>query len=268
MTAHVVGIVSRAQWEAVAPRSTAPFEAPIEGGTTHWEGPGMWGSLWELAHASCFEKVRGIQRYHMNHEYVDIAYNYIVCPHGYVFEGRGLLNRSGANGTGHTNRRRHAICQLRGVGDPFPTAMKNATEWTYAHISARSKNCHRDIVATQCPGDDGCAHTRTFVLGTGPLPPAPTSPLDWAAIRKYMIARARAEVAAGPLLRIGSTGSEVVWWQHALNLTTNARLAADGQFGELTDDATRDWQRFWKLDVDGIVGPQSRRTMVFNLAQL
>jgi hypothetical protein len=58
-----------------------------------------------------------------------------------------------------------------------------------------------------------------------------------------------------PTLRVGSTDSEhVKQWQTIIGVT------ADGSFGTITENATKDWQRKHKLAADGVVGPVSWAT--------
>jgi hypothetical protein len=64
------------------------------------------------------------------------------------------------------------------------------------------------------------------------------------------------------LLRRGDSGAAVATWQWRLVQALHRDLAVDEQFGPVTDDATRDFQRAQGLAVDGIVGPKSRAAMV------
>jgi peptidoglycan hydrolase-like protein with peptidoglycan-binding domain len=52
-----------------------------------------------------------------------------------------------------------------------------------------------------------------------------------------------------PVLRQGSTGSDVADWQHIIGVT------ADGKFGPGTKAATQAWQKAHGLSADGVVGP-------------
>src|SRR5690606_22187142 len=124
--------------------------------TGHWEGPG----LPDFPHASCASYVRGIQNYHMDkQEWADIAYTAVVCPHGYVFEGRWIGNRTGANGTNAGNSKAYAVCFLGGVGDEFTPLADRAMHDVMIHLRRHGRagggvNGHRDWKATQCPGDE------------------------------------------------------------------------------------------------------------------
>ena len=55
----------------------------------------------------------------------------------------------------------------------------------------------------------------------------------------------------GRPLQTGSRGTHVIIWQRALG------VGADGHFGSQTAQATREWQRANRLEVDGIVGINS-----------
>ena len=56
-------------------------------------------------------------------------------------------------------------------------------------------------------------------------------------------------------LRLGSTGKRVVALQRTLG------VAADGDFGPLTEDALKRWQAAAGLDADGVVGPKTRAAL-------
>ena len=57
----------------------------------------------------------------------------------------------------------------------------------------------------------------------------------------------------------GSKGSDVKATQTFLNWCINAKLAVDGNCGNLTDKAIRKYQTQYKLKVDGIFGPASKK---------
>lgn len=65
------------------------------------------------------------------------------------------------------------------------------------------------------------------------------------------------EKKSPPLLMRGSKGSAVKTWQRTLN-KLGYDLVVDGDFGPLTEKATKDFQRKQGIDVDGIVGPITR----------
>jgi hypothetical protein len=112
-----------------------------------------------FAHSKCADKVRVIQRFHIvTRGWADIAYNAVVCPHGSVFEGRGLHTTSAANGDTVPNDTHYAVCYLGGENDPFTDAGKqgfhDAVQWLRTEGDAGPEvNGHRDHKSTACPGD-------------------------------------------------------------------------------------------------------------------
>ena len=130
----------------------------------------------------CVEHVRGIQRYHMDaRKWADIAYSFVVCPHGTVFEGRGWGVRTAANGTIAGNASFHAACYLGGVGDPFTGAARLAIVQLVAESrrrwpAGRLVRPHSSFKPTACPGDDIRAWIATDPFDTPPPPPPPPAP--------------------------------------------------------------------------------------------
>lgn len=121
----------------------------------HWEGPAIGSPPPDR----CDDLVRGIQNYHMNvRKWEDIAYSFMVCPHGMVFQGRGWGSRSAANGTEYGNTHFHAVCYLGGIGDPFTQVAKNAmceliNEGRRKYPSAFAIRPHSTFKSTDCPGN-------------------------------------------------------------------------------------------------------------------
>lgn len=153
-------LVTREQWGARAPKSRAKFY-PTQPTTGHWNGPTLFvKGKPEWGHEFCSSLVRGIQNFHMdNRDWADIAYNWLDCPHGYIFEGRGLLYQNGANGTNTANKTSPACCYLGGEGNEFTTEAKVAfhelTNYVANNSSAKQGAIgHRDHKSTQCPGDE------------------------------------------------------------------------------------------------------------------
>lgn len=66
---------------------------------------------------------------------------------------------------------------------------------------------------------------------------------------------------ARPLVRLGSRGDHVRTLQTALNTLGGFQLATDGIFGRMTQAAVLTWQEIKGLKVDGLVGPETWRTL-------
>lgn len=89
----------------------------------------------------------------------DIAYNFLACPHGYVFEGRGLNRRSAANGDYASNTSWYAVQCMWGsrsgsVTEQLFVAGRDAID--YCRSAGRAGillRGHRDFKGTDCPGD-------------------------------------------------------------------------------------------------------------------
>ena len=62
--------------------------------------------------------------------------------------------------------------------------------------------------------------------------------------------------------------AEIRFVQHALNRVITAGLVEDGLTGTATDDAIREFQRRFGLDVDGVVGTETMSTLRRELAKL
>lgn len=147
--------VSREQWGATA-RGATVLTHPIGstlGVTLHWEGPHMGA----FEHSECAGHLRSIQRFHKETRgWADIAYNFVVCPHGFVFEGRGPLVKSAANGDTQPNDDWYAVCYLGGVDDGFTDEGKagfvSAVQGLRRAGAGQRVNGHRDHKSTSCPG--------------------------------------------------------------------------------------------------------------------
>jgi len=64
----------------------------------------------------------------------------------------------------------------------------------------------------------------------------------------------------------GDSGDQVKLWQAWLDRISAGSLAVDGDFGPDTERRTKQFQAFFGLDVDGVVGPQTR-AVAASLAQ-
>jgi len=234
-------IVSRAQWGArPATHPLTPWPSGQPTGTDeHWEGAGGHAD-----HSQCAAEVRSIQAFHFAKGYWDIAYNWLVCQHGVIFEGRPAhLYESAAQKQGNSTH--IATCYIGGPLTPFTEAAKRAM----AYLNRGHVQGHRDEVQTSCPGDvieawihAGCP--TTGAPSSSPVPPEPPLPLPSSGIHH-------------PTLAQGSVGPAVMELQQKLNGVSGAGLTTDGNFGPRTKAAVESFQSFFHLGVDGIAGPQT-----------
>lgn len=72
----------------------------------------------------------------------------------------------------------------------------------------------------------------------------------------YIDAEEEAMTNDHPTLKIGATGERVTYLQTLLG-DVGEPIGADGVFGAITEMAVRDFQKLYKLSVDGVVGPKT-----------
>jgi hypothetical protein len=172
MGALPVNYVSRSGWGAKAPlsRPTVLLASRVDTIVYHYTAA---NADEQAEHRNCAQRVRGVQTFHQNvRGWNDIAYNYLVCKHGYIYEGRGIENKSAATGVhnGHTL----AVCFL---GDDTldrddvtiagRQALVEISRWIRQRRPAISKYAgHRDFMSTSCPGNElyTYIHSKTFAL--------------------------------------------------------------------------------------------------------
>lgn len=149
-----MNLVTRAAWGAVpASPALVPISGPIKGVAIH-----HGASPTPSDHGQCAGIVRSYQHLHMvTNGWSDIAYNHLVCPHGFVFVGRGFGKRSAAQGTNDGNDSYHAVCYI-GTGNNVPAVALTAfREIIHAYQTRYPQGMevrpHSDFHSTSCPGD-------------------------------------------------------------------------------------------------------------------
>jgi hypothetical protein len=164
-----VKLVTRRAWGAKEPRGFTQLSArAIDTLVFHYSAA---DSDEQSDHANCPGRVRGVQAFHMGPQrgWSDIAYNFLVCKHGYVFEGRGWGIRSAA--TGNANDHTLAVCFLgddtKGRDDVTNAGRQGLVDIAHSFVvkygQTRMKG-HRDFMSTACPGDEiyGFVTSRRF----------------------------------------------------------------------------------------------------------
>ncbi|XP_035691299.1 peptidoglycan-recognition protein SC2-like [Branchiostoma floridae] len=173
-----LSMVSRAGWGAVPPRATTPLSHPtqkvvIHHSDSYWTYLFNWGGYSDQN--EYMDRVREIQQDHMDKNYDDIGYNFLIDGYGNVYVGRGWDNKGA-----HT-----ACCNSIAIGinfigyfvDDLPTsaaleAGKNLIACGVAMGKIRSGydlNCHSDLGAangdTECPGAALCGYAKGHFPG-------------------------------------------------------------------------------------------------------
>ncbi|MEO5877568.1 MAG: peptidoglycan recognition family protein [Streptosporangiaceae bacterium] len=151
-------LVRRSQWGARAPRVQPSFLASTRGVKVHYTGDNMDPRLKD-DHDRCAPRVRSIQDGHMDgNGWNDIGYSFVVCPHGYVYEARGLHHLPAANGPGLNSGHYAVLGMVGNKGLTVPTdAMLNGIRDAIDHVRAQGDagkeiKGHRDGYSTDCPG--------------------------------------------------------------------------------------------------------------------
>lgn len=149
--------VTRKEWGARRPTSPGTRYARDEvlGIVVHHDA----GST-PRNHQGCYGRVRAIQAQHLadtDENYRDIAYSFVVCPHGAVFRARGYRDRTGANGTAQANRRYLAVCVIGTNPAATPEVRAAITRLRFGVLRryprAIAIQPHSRFQATACPGD-------------------------------------------------------------------------------------------------------------------
>lgn len=236
----------------------------------------------ELGRDDCAHWVKEIQNYHMDTKgWSDIAYNFLVCKHGDIFEGRGW-DVIGAHNPDH-NTIGIGVCFL-GDDDPdvsdAPEAARAAIRWLADEADRRSgrkltRLGHRDTRSTSCPGNELHAWVHAgmpLVVAPAPEPatepapipnqpapvqpapapqPAPSTEPDWTG----------ALIMNLPTLKKGASGLHVRILQGLL-LAAAHDIKVDGSFGPNTDAHVKAFQAHRNLTSDGVVGPKTWRALL------
>ncbi|WP_371572610.1 N-acetylmuramoyl-L-alanine amidase [Streptomyces sp. NBC_01314] len=188
----MVYIVPRSAWGA------KPAKQPEEGSWAPWNGGvvihhhGSGDGYPKANHQDCYNQVLGIQDQAMNVSwfeeeilgkdvYDDIPYNFLVCQHGWVFEGRGLGVRSAANGReiAGSNQNYFAVMGMIELDDAPSQAMLTSIKELIAQLrqektwpAGKLIKGHRELLSSkECPG-------QLFPYVTnGSLEPSPPAPV-------------------------------------------------------------------------------------------
>ncbi|MEV4557211.1 peptidoglycan-binding domain-containing protein [Kitasatospora sp. NPDC049285] len=250
-------LITRDQWGARPPKAQFTQISGTQGVKIHYEGTAVPSTLADPdQHGRCAARMRDLQASHQantQEKYIDLAYSAVVCPHGFVFEGRGPGHLQAANGPG-LNSAHYSVCAMLGdEGLTAPTTaqlggLRDAIEWLRSAGGAGSEiKGHRDGYATDCPGEPlyrwvQAGAPRPDGTSTAPAPVTPPPAAGWA------------PAWPGRYLRNGSSGSDVRTWQQQMAQRGWA-ISVDGQFGPQSERIARAFQQEKGLQVDGVIGP-------------
>lgn len=149
---------------------TAAGYAPCRNGLViHYNG-GNTG-LYRKPHSSCVSYWKNTRRFHMSGRgWLDIGYSFGVCPHGFVFEGRGWQKNQAAQPGGNTT---WTSCTLMSGPDEDPTpaqiqGVRELRQWLRGKGLRSAVKGHRDFYATACPGNRLYALVRNGTFAKAP----------------------------------------------------------------------------------------------------
>ncbi|MDT0477412.1 peptidoglycan-binding protein [Streptomyces sp. DSM 41014] len=276
-------LVTRAQWGAKPSKYSLAYIASTQGVKIHYEGSYVAKSLGDSgAHGSCAGHMRDIQASHLantKEDYSDIAYNAVVCPHGFVFEGRGLHRKTGANGNQTLNVKDYAVCAMVGnSGLVQPTeaqldGLVDAVQWLRNGGAAGNEVLgHRDGYATQCPGDPLYAWVKAGAHrpdGTGPQGGTGGEASGGTALARYQV------TINGLVYGYRASGAHVTAVGKALVARGFGRHYSVGPGPEWSDADTENFSDFQvslgykgtapHQDADGVPGPVSLQQLLGTL---
>ena len=234
------------------PQSAAPDQPSARGVKVHYEGtpvsPALVGD-----HNLCVQEVKSIRASHLANTaegYTDIAYSYLACVHGYLFEGRGIGKRTAANGNQDLNRAHYAICGLvgsEGLTEPTDAllgAIRDGIDLLQRNGAGSEILGHCDGYATECPGGPLLAWVRRGAPrpggggSTAPAQPPATDGPPW----------------PGEYLRNYTESGNVRTWQQKM-ANRGWGIAVDGEYGPKSASVCAQFQREKGLEGDSVVGP-------------
>ncbi|MEU6710020.1 N-acetylmuramoyl-L-alanine amidase [Nonomuraea sp. NPDC046802] len=237
--------------------SGASHANPRRGLVIHYDGSRQ--GLAEKPHSACVTYWKNTRKFHMgvSRRWADIGYSYGCCPHGYVFEGRGLNRIQAAQPGGNADW--YSCTLMSGPGET-PTvaqidAVRELRAWLMDKGVAGAVKGHRDFYSTDCPGSVLYAMVRdgTFAKRPSEAPDQPATswtenivkdlPLLRPGVDNYDVKTARAALFARGYL------PETVYAAAGLQAWLE-RTKYDDEFAGLV----KGFQRLKKLDQDSLIG--------------
>lgn len=120
----------------------------------HYDGSNL--GLAQKAHSSCVSYWKATRKFHMGpaRNWLDIGYSFGVCPHGYVFEGRGWRYLQAAQPGG--NATWTSVTFMTGDAEMPTTAQIEAFQDLRNYLRAKTLAAaitkHKVFISTSCPG--------------------------------------------------------------------------------------------------------------------
>lgn len=240
-------IIPRAEWGARYGRGSVGKKLRSEV-IIHTTVTGLMSENASLASEASV--VRGMENYHVkNRGFNGLAYSFCVSDSGRIYEARGW-GRNGAHTQNGGNSSGYAIAFIGDGTKRAPSAKAwAAAKWLIGvgveqgYITQGYRlTGHRDWWKKECPGDLIYNIMKANLLGITDA--GPGRPDDW---------------LFGP----GDHDNNSVFiWQSQLRDMFGAGIVADGDFGPITENITKEFEQVHGLEVNGYVSRQDVDKMV------
>lgn len=153
----MIEIVDRAAWGADPPRWDYHPISPFQETLILHHAAGALASDDDIVSLNDLRRIKGIQDYHHDRGWNDIAYSFLFDHDGFLFEGRGFDVANGA--TRGWGARSYALCVMGhyDIQTPDPLLAERVAAvvvWGYHHHRwpLSITGGHRDFGSTSCPG--------------------------------------------------------------------------------------------------------------------
>jgi hypothetical protein len=205
------------------PATAAGYANPKSGIAVHFDGndQGLAGK----PHSACRTYWKNTRNFHIGPErkWLDIGYSFGVCPHGVIFEGRGLNHQQAAQPGGNSTW--YSCTFMSGKDEKPPTAQLTAfrefRSWLRGKGVAAAMRGHRDFVSTDCPGPILYGMVRDGTLATAPQ----EEDVELTAANLAQITRAVWETDGAKVPAQYKPGTNTSWAYVSLQWEMYARIA-------------------------------------------
>jgi hypothetical protein len=227
---------------------------PTLGIAVHFDGSPQ--KLASKKHDACVSYWKNTRKFHMGPQrgWADIGYSFMVCPHGYAMEGRGVNRVQAAQPGGNSTY--YSVTFGSGPGEKPNEAQLQAFRdlraWLRSeHGVGAAVTYHGRFVNTDCPGSVLKAMVLNGSMIKGPSstkpPKAPVKSSAPAFPGIFVSKDTKSTSAVKAMVRT---------WQDQMK-KRGWNIVVDGIFKSQSDGVLRRFQKEKGLKADGILGPES-----------
>jgi hypothetical protein len=237
-------------WGPTAARSAHPTNGLV----VHFDGSKQ--GLASKAHSACTAYWKNTRKFHMGPErgWLDIGYSFMVCPHGYVLEGRGVNHEQAAQPGGNTTW--YSCTFGSGPGEKPNAAQLQAFRDLRAWLRSSygvgaAVTYHGKFISTDCPGTvlKAMVLNGSIIAGAVSTKPAPVPTATKAPGFPGIFVTTETKSTA-------ATKAEVKVWQAQMK-KRGWTIIVDGVYGAQSESVLERFQKQTGLKVDGVLGPES-----------